>query len=329
MPASHRAPTGLPVPLVDLRVEPTAALAEALASASCALVTGHGIPERLLADLVASSRTFFDLPIREKSKVRWPGDGFWRGWQPLFQVDADRPGAVNKGLLERFEVTLEAGASHDATEPGAGFELWPADPRAFRPAFTAYYRAARSFVSEVVAAVAARFDLPGEALEAWCGEQHGNLVVNNYLSQPEPPEPGLLRQRAHTDIGGLTTVWADDAPGGLEVWLPTSRSWVPVEFPPGSLLVQAGDLLARWTNNRIRANVHRVVNPPPVLGSSSRRISVVYFHYPRLDTLVAPAPSCVSPDRPAPAPLHAGRHLLEAVERPGSRYAKTEASIAD
>ena len=66
----------------------------------------------------------------------------------------------------------------------------------------------------------------------------GNLLLNF----PDlRPEPGQLRIRQHTDRGGLTLLWADQAPGGLEVMLPRSREWVPVLIPADAFLVQAGD----------------------------------------------------------------------------------------
>jgi isopenicillin N synthase-like dioxygenase len=156
--------------------------------------------------------------------------------------------------------------------------------------------------------------------------------VNHYLSQPDPPAPGRVRQKPHTDMGGLTLLWADDSPGGLEVQrrredalsappedpsgaLEVQRrredalsappedpsgaleatigpegDWVPVRFPPGAMLLQAGDLLRLWTHGRIPANNHRVVNPPREPGvRQTDRYSVVFFHHPDLDTWVAPA----------------------------------------
>jgi isopenicillin N synthase-like dioxygenase len=157
--------------------------------------------------------------------------------------------------------------------------------------------------------IAATLDLPAEDVEAWTTRQYANLVVNNYLAQETPPLPGQVRVASHTDRGGFTLLWADDAPGGLQVKPPRTNAWVDVDFPPDVFLVQAGDLLARWTNNVIRANVHRVVNPPAAVAATARRMALVYFHYSALDTLVSPAPSCVGEGRALPA-IAAGGHLL-------------------
>jgi isopenicillin N synthase-like dioxygenase len=175
----------------------------------------------------------------------------------------------------------------------------------------------------------AALDLPEEALDDWCGRHFANLVVNNYLDQLEPPADDQLRIRAHTDIGGLTILWADDAPGGLEVRQPDQPGWTPVIVPAGSYLIQVGDLLARWTNDTIRPNIHRVVNPPRELAAQSRRTSIVYFHYPNLDITVAPAPSCVGDGKPVGPPLAAGAHLKRAVEQPKVRHEQLAAALAE
>jgi isopenicillin N synthase-like dioxygenase len=128
-----------------------------------------------------------------------------------------------------------------------------------------------------------------------------------------------MRIRAHTDRGGLTLLWADQSPGGLEVMLPHSRSWVPAMIPPDAFLVQAGDLLTRWTSRVIRPNIHRVVNPPAAVAATSRRLSIPYFHHPRLDPRVEAAPSCPAPGRRAARPVHRRRgrlHRTAAVRLP-------------
>lgn len=322
--------TSEPIQYLDLERASSAELTECLVESSCAFITGHGVPDSVHEDLVEVSREFFDLPWDEKKIVQWPGDGYWRGWQPLAEgevvLDGRRP-----AVLERFEVQMQAEreASHsDLLERSARFGLWPERPAGFPTAWARYYSALARVSSRVIGAIAETLCLPEAELAAWCEEQHGSLVVNNYLAQEEPPPPGEIRQRSHTDIGGLTVLWADDSPGGLEVRLPGTAGWTAVRFHGEALLVQAGDLLARWTNNVLRANIHRVVNPPIAAGPANRRTSIVYFHYPRLDTVVKPAPSCVSPDRPVLGPIDAGAHLRSAVARPAARYREMEDSLS-
>jgi isopenicillin N synthase-like dioxygenase len=144
--------------------------------------------------------------------------------------------------------------------------------------------------------IASTLDLPSDLLGAWTDQQFANLAVNHYPPLSEPPRPGQVRLSTHTDECGLTILTANDAPGGLEVRIPGTGVWTSVEFPEDSYLIQAGDLLARWTNRVVRANVHRVVNPPlEMIGdASTERNTLVFFHLPSLETQVEPAPSCVA-----------------------------------
>jgi len=65
-----------------------------------------------------------------------------------------------------------------------------------------------------------------------------------------------------------------------------------------------------WTSHVIRPNIHRVVNPPAEAAATSRRISIPYFHYPRLDLLIEAAPSCLGPGRRPARPVVAGEHVF-------------------
>lgn len=110
---------------------------------------------------------------------------------------------------------------------------------------------------------------------------------------------------AHTDHGGITVLQVDDAPGGLEVAY-DRVGWQPATVPVGAPVVQAGDLLERLTAGRLRATPHRVVNPPLEVGEGGRRLSIVYFHQPDLDSTVAPAT-----DGPRPLPPIRARDWIE------------------
>ncbi len=311
------AATTFTVPCVDLAADPPSAFTDALAASSAVFVVNHGVPARLIEAMVEVSTAFFDLPREEKLPTRWPGDGLWRGWQPVYEGDEDLTGGRLPDLLERFEVSM----SGPRLETPAGlaalretFSLWPSAPEPFARVWTEYYAALGTLASRLMTQIMTDLRLPGEVAAAWTDEHYANLVAINYIEQPIPPEPGQLRIRGHVDRGGLTLLWADQSPGGLEVMLPHSRSWVPVMIPPDAFLVQAGDLLTRWTNRVIRPNIHRVVNPPLELAATSRRLSIPYFHYPRLDLVVEAAPACVTADRRAPHPVVAGDHVFRRQE---------------
>jgi isopenicillin N synthase-like dioxygenase len=192
-------------------------------------------------------------------------------------------------LLERYELALPAPDGYPTPRDWAGeFDQWPAQPADFIDAWAEYYAHMRKLASLVTSMLGKALNVPQADLAAWTDRQHSNLCVNHYIAQPDEPEEGRTRQFPHTDIGGVTLLWADDSPGGLEAEM-ADGSWVPIAFPPGALLVQAGDLLHLWSHGSIPANNHRVVNPPRTAGApQTDRYSVVFFHHPDLETWVAP-----------------------------------------
>jgi isopenicillin N synthase-like dioxygenase len=309
--------TSFSVPTLDLRTATPTEIADALIGSSCAFIVGHDVSEALMTEMVSVSKAFFDLDREEKGKVRWLGDGRWRGWQPVDQGAEELTGDRAPDLLERFETQM---TGRRGTDPQAhqalrdSFAFWPERPVELADIWTRYYVAMGELASRLTRSIAEALDLPRELLPLWCEEQDANLVAINYPAQLTPPQEGQLRIGGHTDRGGFTLLWADDAPGGLEVMLTGTREWIPVTIPSGAYLMQIGDMLSRWTNRLIKPNVHRVVNPPADVAATSRRLSMPYFQYPRLDITIEPAPSCVTAERPAAKPLVAIEHFYQRQE---------------
>jgi isopenicillin N synthase-like dioxygenase len=92
------------------------------------------------------------------------------------------------------------------------------------------------------------------------------MRVINYPAPEGEVEPGQLRAGAHTDYGCMTILRTEDAPGGLQVQT-RAGEWLDVLAVSGSFVVNLGDMMARWTNDRWAATLHRVTVPPRDLAS--------------------------------------------------------------
>ena len=99
---------------------------------------------------------------------------------------------------------------------------------------------------------------------------------------------------AHTDYGIVTVLWADAVPG-LQILDPQGE-WHDVQPGEGALLINLGDLLARWTNDRYVSTMHRVVPPADADGRSLRRRSAAFFHDGNADALISTIDSCRTDD---------------------------------
>jgi isopenicillin N synthase-like dioxygenase len=123
------------------------------------------------------------------------------------------------------------------------------------------------------------------------------LRMNNYALPPGTVDldGDLTGMGEHTDYGIVTVLWADQV-AGLQV-LAGDGTWHDVSPADGALLVNLGDLTARWTNERWLSTLHRV-KPPIVDGTIRRRRSAAFFHDGNADAVVTTLPGCSSADEP-------------------------------
>ena len=303
----------------------TKRIAEAVAAAceriGFLVIEGHGIPDALVRDVFDVSLGFFDLPLGEKLALRSEDPGIPRGYSPLASKSLGRTYGLDTppDLREQFFVgPLDDWAPHFLGFPGAAKvyapNVWPARPAGFREVFTAYYRAQERLAGQLMRIFALALGLP----EAWFDgtmDRHFSTCPSNLYPEPAgDPLPGQLRAGPHTDFGSLTILAVNDAPGGLQVCFPDG-TWQDVRPGPGQLVVNLGDMMGRWTNDRWKSTVHRVVNPPRDR-AGSRRQTVGFFLHPNYDARVTCLPTCTDADHPPRhAPILAGEHMLAKLER--------------
>lgn len=281
------------------------------------VITGHGIDPGLIARVQAASNAFFDLPLDEKMAVLRPAPDVTRGYIPIEAESVGRsqgvevPGDLNESLMIGPVDVPEGHPYFFGPAAGKHFHpnLWPARPADLRPLYEDYFRAMGSLAEELMAIFALALDLPEDFFADKIDRHISRLRVRNYPAPLVPPKPGQLRAGAHCDYGSLTILRAEDKPGGLQV-LNRADEWVDVPIAPDSYIINIGELMARWTNERWRANLHRVVNPPAEQAAASRRLSLVFFHNPNYDAPVEALPGTVpAGEAPKYPPTTSGGHL--------------------
>ena len=259
-------------------------------------ITGHGVPETTLAQAFAAGRAFFALP--EANKRRWHIAG-WplkRGFDPLGWQALDP--AAPPDIKESFYLGVEA----------IGPNQWPDEGLVpgFKTALTAYGAAMDLLARRLMALFEQALALPAGFFDPYMRQPTCTTRLLHYPPQPAQVAPGQLGCGAHTDWGALTLLAQDDA-GGLQVQR-ADGSWLDVTPIPGALVVNVGDMSQRWTNDRWRSTVHRVLNSRPGLP----RYSIAYFFDMDASAQIEPLPSCVSATHPARyGVLTAGEHLQE------------------
>ena len=113
-----------------------------------------------------------------------------------------------------------------------------------------------------------------------------------------------LRAGAHSDYGMFTILRTDAVPG-LQIENPDG-SWADVEPNPDMFIVNVGDSIAQWTNDRWRSTMHRVVATDP-----RPRQSFAFFQMANWDARIECLPSClVEGEPPRHQPVEAGPWLM-------------------
>jgi len=292
------------------------------------VISGHGVDPDLIAAVETASRAFFDLPLEEKMRIGRPAPDVTRGYMP-FKAEVlvrsrggDAAGDLNESLMIG---PINIGDTPYYTAPAAGRHfapnLWPAQPADLRPAYERYYRAMEALAADLMLVFAMALDLPETYFDRSIDRHISRLRVRNYPAPKVAPEPGQLRAGAHSDYGSLTILKTEDRPGGLQV-LSKDGDWLDVPHLPGCFVVNIGDMMARWTNDRWVSTLHRVINPPAERAAESRRQSLVFFHNPNYDAFVSCLPSCADAANPPKYPTTtSGEHLRE-------KFLSTQQAIA-
>jgi isopenicillin N synthase-like dioxygenase len=252
-------------------------------------VVGHGVPDDLVAGTGAAARAFFDLP--EDAKRRFAEGSPTPGLPAYRPLRTERLAA---SLGRQAPADLKESLDWGPAVPGYG---WPERPPELRSLFEEYFSAVATLGERLRHLFALALDLPEDWFEEAFRGHASSVRVINYPAPEGDAEPGQLRAGAHTDYGCMTILRTENAPGGLQVQT-RSGEWLDVHPVPGSFVVNLGDMMGRWTNDRWTATLHRVAVPPPDARLGSRRQSIVFFHDPRADAVIDCIPGCADASNP-------------------------------
>ncbi len=278
-------------------------------------VVNHGVSTRLLDDMYAVTAEFFDSDESVKHAVR-AESGTSRGYMPPKSraLARTRGKATPADLVEFFSIGLPDVPADDpwfveARRHGHFHDnIWPAVP-GFRDIWERYYAEMAALAFDMMRLFALALGLDERWFDDKVDTPISNLFANHFPPLDGTPEPGQLRIGEHTDYGSLTLLYQRDVVGGLEVRL--DGAWVPIAPIADSFVVNIGDLMARWTDDRWTSTLHRVQNPA-LTGPCSRRLSLPFFCQPNYDAVIDTVPTCVSASIPSKYPvITAGQNVAD------------------
>ncbi|CAG8260614.1 unnamed protein product [Penicillium nalgiovense] len=256
----------------------------------------HAIPTELQTAVLQHSSEFFNLPLEAKEKYNQATGGFNRGYERLRSQNFEKrtKGDLKEGFYLGKDLPLDD-AYVVQRRFGQGPNKYPSevpDPKGFRRVMDEYHDAMIELAVAIMQVIAHTLGLNEDFFGDFCDHPVSILRLLHYPSQEadasdlERGTKAGLGIGAHTDFGAITMLLQDDT-GGLQVWNNLSSEWVDVTPVPGAYVVNLGNMMMRWTNNRYLSNLHRVINI-----SGKERYSIPFFFSGNPNHTIQCLPGC-------------------------------------
>ena len=282
----------------------------AYSTAGFSYIVNHNVPEHLIEGVFAASERFHAMAHDRKMAVQL--NELHRGFIPIntsTDVNSRLAEVKHPNQSESFMVMREDNASSPQVLAGdylAGPNNWP-ELEGFRLDVMAYNDAMTALARKLVGLVALALDADDEFSRSFDVPTTWLRLLfypaNDINSASQLESEGIYGSAPHTDFGCLTLLAQDDV-GGLQVQA-NSGQWIDVPRIPGSFVLNAGDMLQRWSNNLLKSTPHRVINT-----SGKVRYSCPFFFDPNVTTDIKPLPSCITADNPSVYDTINFRHFL-------------------
>jgi len=279
------------IPVIDLSGNRPAVVAEvgrACADWGFFQIVGHGVPDSLVAAAADNAKGLFASPREQKRTLMRSRDNPWGYYDRELTKNA-------RDKKEIYDIGPDAGGVETGEAPFAGVTPWPSWQPSFGSAMRPYFDACAQASAQLVDLIGESLGAPRTLGDAFANAHTSFLRLNYY--PVDDPLAGETTERAglgihhHTDAGALTFLKQDNV-RGLQVY--RDGLWHTVEPREGAFVINIGDMMQVWSNDRYRAPVHRVL----AMDHAERR-SMAFFYNPRYGARVAPLSNLVSAGVPA------------------------------
>ncbi|KAL4816946.1 hypothetical protein BDW67DRAFT_190650 [Aspergillus spinulosporus] len=281
-------------------------------------IKNHGIAGELIDRTFEAAHKFFGLSKEQKVECYLAKSKNFRGYSPLYGEKPSNPELekpIQGALSEAFDIGYEL-AGDIRKGPGDpppqdvyglhGENQWP-DERllpGFRKVYLEYFSQALELSRRLIRILALALDQEENFFDS-AVEYPG--VLSRMLHYPPQPVEGqeIPGQAAHTDWECFTILAQDRVPA-LQV-RNNQGDWVAAPPIPGTLVVNIGDCLATWSNNRSKSTIHRVVNL-----TGEERYSIPFFFGVDYNTMISVLGDTGSGENPpCRKPFTAGEYVLQ------------------
>jgi isopenicillin N synthase-like dioxygenase len=268
-------------------------------------MAGHGVAQAVIDAAFEASREFHALPLEEKMRLKLNENNYLAANESMQRASTVHK-AIRPNYNESFFISHERNADHPdvvAGTPLRGRNQWPEGHARMRAAMLQYFKTLERVGERMLPVLSHSLDMPaGDFARFFDNEAHINLRFLHYPPQ-HTDDDEQFGQAPHTDNSFITMLAREDVPG-LAVRLP-SGEWLAPPVIPGTLLVNLGNIMKRWSNDRFLSTPHGVLND-----SGADRYSIAFFYSPNPASMIECLPSCTGPDDPPRYPPAVYRDLI-------------------
>jgi isopenicillin N synthase-like dioxygenase len=258
-------------------------------------MAGHGVAQAVIDAAFEASREFHTMPLEDKMRLKLNENNI--GYLPVNQ-SMQRASTVHKNTRpnynESFFISHDRRADHPdvvAGKPLRGRNVWPEGHERMRTAMLRYFKTLEGVGERMLPVLARSLDMPADYFAPFFeNEAHTNLRFLHYPLQ-DTEDDEQFGQAPHTDNSFITILAREEVPG-LALRLP-SGEWLAPPVIPGTFLVNLGNMMKRWSNDRFLSTPHGVLND-----SGTDRYSIAFFYSPNPACTIECLPSCISPGNP-------------------------------
>ncbi len=278
------------------------------------IIENHRIDEELIRNTWEVAGRFFQYNQTEKHKVKPADPGSPRGYTPIEGETLSR--TIGEETPPDLKETFSSGpisppqgqSQSENFDFFYGSNIWPLEPVEFKETWIAYYKAMEVLGANIMTMLAAALEVDDNFFAKYHTHHISALRCQYYPGSPNIKIAGQLRAGAHTDYGSVTILKADPKVAGLEI-LAADGSWIKAPLVKSGFIINIGDMLSRWTNDRWVSTMHRVVEPE---GIGAARQSIAYFMNPNYDVQIETISTCISAKNPAKYDtILAGEYLMK------------------
>ncbi|KAF6820148.1 leucoanthocyanidin dioxygenase [Colletotrichum sojae] len=271
----------------DNRVdEITSQLCSAAENVGFFAIEDHGLSELDIQNMMSVAESFFRLPDETKATVPWNPQNV--GWEKLSQI---RPSTGAPDTKESYQIQF--GENMDG--------LWVKDDTlpGFKDKTLDFMRRVQGISEKLMVCLARGLGFEDRYFVDWHDVSRPNsqstLRLIHYYETPKTNDGTVYhRAGAHADWGFLTLLFQKTGQSGLEI-CPGREAvtehglgdeWTKVDFEPGVIICNIGDLLMSWSDDRFKSTFHRVKAPCEEGDFYGERFSIAFFNQPRKDAII-------------------------------------------